>query len=352
MPRARDVCIVGGGPAGLAAAIALAQRGFAVQVVDSARPPIDKACGEGLMPDALDALRALGIELPPATGAPFRGIRFVDAAHSVSADFITGPGIAVRRTILHRLLMERAEAAGVSLWWGAKHVHLAPGGVSINGTISKAQYVIGADGQNSAIRRQAGLDHHVRERRRFGFRRHYRVPAWSTYMDLHWGPDCQIYVSAVGQDELCVTLIGSKPNVRLEDALHYFPALRERLRRATPVSTERGGLSVSRTLRRVARGHIALIGDASGSVDAITGEGVCVSLKQALALAGALAMGDLNTYERSHRALLRRPRLMSRVLLAMGSHARLLHLAVKALRKQPRVFESLLSFHMGSGLAR
>lgn len=351
MHRAGDVCIVGGGPAGLAAAIALAQRGFAVQVVDSARPPIDKACGEGLMPDALDALRALGIELPPATGSPFRGIRFVRAAHSVSADFPNRSGIAVRRTVLHEVLRQRAEAAGVSLWWGAKHVRLAHGGVSINGTLCKAQYIIGADGQNSAIRRQAGLDQHVGERRRFGFRRHYRVPAWSTYMDLHWGPECQIYVSAVAPDELCVALIGSKPNVRLDDALHYFPALRERLHRAAPVSSERGGLSVSRTLRRVTRGHVALIGDASGSVDAITGEGVCVSLKQALALGGALAAGDLNRYEQSHRALLRRPRLMSRVLVAMGSQTRLQDLAVKALRSQPRVFESLLRFHVGAGLA-
>ena len=48
-----DALIAGGGPAGLAAAIALRQKGLDVLVADALWPPIDKACGEGLMPDAL-----------------------------------------------------------------------------------------------------------------------------------------------------------------------------------------------------------------------------------------------------------------------------------------------------------
>jgi len=58
-----DVFVAGGGPAGLAAAIAARQQGFSVMVADSAIPPIDKACGEGLMPDGLDSLRQLGMTI-------------------------------------------------------------------------------------------------------------------------------------------------------------------------------------------------------------------------------------------------------------------------------------------------
>lgn len=301
MQGARDVCIVGGGPAGLAAAIVAAQRGLSVEVVDAAVPPIDKACGEGLMPDGIAALRSLGIELPLSIGAAFLGIRFLDSGCSVAANFLNGPGIALRRTALHDLLRQRAEALGAVMHWGAKHANLVEGGVSVAGRLIKAHYVIGADGQNSRIRRQAGLDQIQHERRRFGFRRHYRARPWSSYMDLYWGPDCQIYASSVARDELCIAIIGNRPDVRLHTALHHFPALRERIAAATPVGAERGGLSVSRALAHVTRGRIALIGDASGSVDAITGEGICICFKQAIALGEALMRGDLGGYERAHR---------------------------------------------------
>ena len=72
-----DVFIVGGGPAGLATGIAIRQRGLRVVVADLARPPIDKACGEGLMPQTVAELKALGVTLGPSQAVPFRGIRFI-----------------------------------------------------------------------------------------------------------------------------------------------------------------------------------------------------------------------------------------------------------------------------------
>ena len=68
-----DVFVIGGGPAGLAAAIAARQKGLRVIVADGAEPPIDKACGEGLMPDGLAALGHLGIQLPFEEAHPFAG---------------------------------------------------------------------------------------------------------------------------------------------------------------------------------------------------------------------------------------------------------------------------------------
>ena len=60
MQRETDVLVIGGGPAGLAAAIAASKKGFRVAVADGAKPPIDKACGEGLMPNTVAALRDSG----------------------------------------------------------------------------------------------------------------------------------------------------------------------------------------------------------------------------------------------------------------------------------------------------
>ena len=102
-----DVLVVGGGPAGLAAAIALRQKGIDVLVADALRPPIEKACGEGLMPDAQRDLAALGVRLEG--GAPFDGIAFFAGEHSVAAHFPQGLGVGIRRIRLHSLLLP--------FWW-------------------------------------------------------------------------------------------------------------------------------------------------------------------------------------------------------------------------------------------
>ena len=73
-----DVFSAGGGPAGLAAGIAIRQRGLRVVLADPAHPPIDKACGEGLMPNTVASLKALGVKLCPGDAIPFRGIWLVD----------------------------------------------------------------------------------------------------------------------------------------------------------------------------------------------------------------------------------------------------------------------------------
>jgi len=104
MVKATDVFIIGGGPAGLATAIAARQRGFDVVVADGAKPSIDKPCGEGLMPDGRAALEKLGIGIPEIA-YPFRGIRFVSGGLRVDASFPNGAGQGVRRTVLHNIMV-------------------------------------------------------------------------------------------------------------------------------------------------------------------------------------------------------------------------------------------------------
>jgi hypothetical protein len=115
-----DIFVMGGGPAGLATAIALRQRGLSVVVADLARPPIDKACGEGLMPQTVAELKALGVTLGPSQAVPFRGIRFLGEGRVAESAFAEAYGLGVRRTTLHQALVERALEAGVQSLWGTR----------------------------------------------------------------------------------------------------------------------------------------------------------------------------------------------------------------------------------------
>jgi flavin-dependent dehydrogenase len=345
-----DVCIAGGGPAGLAAALALRKQGFEVSVVDCAIPPIDKACGEGLLPDSLAALKRLGVKLDASAGQPFRGLRFIDGASTVTADFPNGTGLGMRRTFLHEALVRHAKAAGVRMLWGAKDVRLCPEGLSVQGEVLLARVVVGADGQKSAIRKMAGLEAIRSERKRYGFRTHYRMAPWSEYVEVYWGPRGQAYVTPVARDEVCVAFVTRHYKLRLPDALSDFPPLYERLAGVPHASPEKGALSISRQLKRVHKDGLALLGDASGSVDAITGEGLCLAFKQADALAAALRAGDLRQYATRHRSIGAKPRMLASLLLSMEWHGELQRRALASLAKHPQLFESLLRFQVGERL--
>jgi flavin-dependent dehydrogenase len=342
-----DVCIAGGGPAGLAASLALRRQGLAVTVVDCAIPPVDKACGEGLLPDSVAALQRLGVELGPGVGYPFRGLRFIDSMSTVTGDFPNGHGLGMRRTFLHAVLVKHAEAAGVRLIWGAKNVRLCEGGLALRGEVLRARLVVGADGQKSVIREMAGLGAIRSERRRYGFRTHYRMAPWSEYVEVYWGPRGQAYVTPVASDEVCVAFVSRDSKLRLDEALGDFPALRQRLVGVPHGSQEMGALSISRELKRVHTDGLALLGDASGSVDAITGEGLCLAFKQAEALAAALRAGDLRQYAVRHKAIGAKPRMMTSLMLPMEWHGELQRRALASLANRPQLFQSFLRFHVG-----
>jgi menaquinone-9 beta-reductase len=347
MGQDTDVFIVGGGPAGLAAAIAARQRGFRVIVADGAKPPITKACGEGLLPDAVAALVGLGVELREMDGSALQGIRFEDEHSSVSARFPDGPGLGVRREMLHQRMMERARDSGVTLLWNTPVTGLHEEGVVAGENKIQASWVIGADGSRSRVRRWSGLESYVVQRTRFAFRVHYRLEPWSDFTEIHWGEQAQAYVTPVGSQEICVVLISNDPNVRFRETLRRFPELLRRLDGAPQASSTRGAATSMFRLKNVYRGNVALIGDASGSVDAITGEGLALSFRQATALAGALAGNQLAGYQKAHRRLFRRPRLMGNLLLLLDRRSELRKRSLRALERAPQLFERMLGYHLG-----
>ncbi|MBV9759232.1 MAG: FAD-dependent monooxygenase [Acidobacteriaceae bacterium] len=342
-----DIFVLGGGPAGLAAAIAARRSGFRVTLADASEPPIDKACGEGLMPDALHAAAALGIDIPETAGYAFKGIGFQNQLHHVTADFPNGTGLGVRRMALQRLLAENAARTGVELIWRTPVTGIERGIVSLGTKRMRSRWIVGADGSQSSVRRWAGLGDYKRNSLRFSYRRHYGVEPWSEYVEIFWGEGFELYVTPVSAKEVCVVLMTRNHHRRVSDALPDCPQLQAHLRGAPAVSTERGAYAAMRRLHRVTRGCVALVGDASGDIDPITGEGLCLAFRQAGALAKALKAEDLCLYESAHRRLSRRPRWMADFMLLMDRSTFVQRRVMRAFAAHPRLFASMLAMHVG-----
>ncbi len=343
-----EVFVVGGGPAGLAAAIAARQAGFDVMLADAARPPIDKTCGEGIMPDGLHALNRLGVALPAEQGCFFHGIRFVGAGRSVDANFAQGAGLGVRRTTLHGILVEQAERVGVKLRWGTRVTGLSNDGVLVEGQEVRGRWVVGADGENSRVRRWTGLDSADPKIRRYGFRRHYKVAPWSPFVEVYWTERGQIYVTPIGANEVCVAMISRYTKVRLDDLLAECPEFREHLGGVAPATRELGAVSSTRLLPAVYSGSRVLLGEASGSVDAITGDGLSMAFQQAFALARAFQNDDLESYQQEHRRIRKLPRMMSSLMLLMDAHPWLRKRSLRAMSSDPKIFDQMLAIHTGA----
>ena len=341
-----DVFVCGGGPAGLAAAIAARRAGFRVTVADPAIPPIDKACGEGIMPDGLAALQQLGITLGSAEGVPFHGIRFIDKFGTAEAAFPHGCGIGVRRAVLHERMVRAASEMGVALQWGVRVSALSHGGVCINGQKIRSRWLICADGQHSRLRALAGLSEATSERQRRGFRRHYRVTPWTTSVEVYWSDVGQMYVTPVSQSEVCVAWVTSG-ELRFDEALRHFPELSARLLFAE-YDPAKGAITATRKLRHVQCDPVALVGEASGSVDAVTGEGLALAFQQAVALAEAMKSGGLRLYEQRHRHIMRLPHVMASLMLSMDSYPAFRRRVFRAFNSEPRLFSRLLALHTGA----
>ena len=336
-----DLLVVGGGPVGLATGLLAARAGLSCAVMEQRRAPVDKACGEGLMPGGLAILASLGVD--PA-GRGFAGIRYLDALGGASAEarFHGGPGRGVRRTVLAEALAEAADAAGVKRVTGqVRNVRQHPDRVEAGGITGR--YLAAADGLRSTVRRQYELELPPRARPRYGLRRHFAAVPWTDLVEVYWAAGAELYVTPVADRLVGVAVLTEHRGQPFDHWLAQAPALRERLVGAEPVTPVRGAGPLERNVARRVVGRVLLVGDAAGYVDALTGEGVAVGLASAQRLVASVAAGRPQDYEAGWREVSRRYRLLTRAMLIAAQRRPVRAAVVPAARVLPTVFDRLVN---------
>jgi flavin-dependent dehydrogenase len=332
-----DLLVAGGGPGGLATATHAAKAGLEAVVVERRPGPIDKACGEGLMPHTVKQLKKLGVS---PDGKAFRGITYLDATRSVRADFRSGQGMGMRRTALSEALHDAASSAGVRI------VHGDIGDVSQDASFVRcgdlhARYLAAADGLHSPIRRSLRLELPSRGRRRWGIRRHFQIAPWSDTVEVYWAHDTEAYVTPIAEDSVGVAVLTSRKG-RFDDHLAEFPALAARLA-GVPHDSDRAAGPLRQRVRSRTSGRVMLVGDAAGYVDALTGEGMGIAFGGAELLVNCVLADAPGDYDRQWRQMSRRYRALTAGLLHASGCAPVRSMLVPAASALPRAFSGIVN---------
>lgn len=368
------VVIVGAGPAGLAAAIAIARHSIPTLLLERRRAPLDKPCGEGLLSSAVRSLSALGVapSALQARGTRLAGIRyFSPRGRRAEARFEPNAlALGLRRVGLSELLLERAAALpALEVRFGSRARVASQRGrtsVSVDGERLEPPLLIAADGLNSGVRRELAIASHIGPRRRYGVRSHFEIARWTDHVEVYFAHGVEAYVTPLA-DGVNIAFLWTPERLAQSDPasppfaelLAHFPELRARLRGAPMQDRARGaGPFAQHPVERVRPGF-ALLGDASGYIDALTGEGVGLALTQALALERAVVpflrtspgtlvpRALLERFLREADARTASNRQLTRILLALVDRSWTLEAALALLGASEGLFQHLLSASSG-----
>jgi geranylgeranyl reductase family protein len=376
-----DVVVVGAGPAGSAAAILLAERGWAVTLLDKAAFPRPKICGEYLSPEAARVLDRLGV-LKAVDGAgaqPLHGMRITAPDGTVlDGTYPTGGrwrgyrdhALAIRREIFDRILLERARALPVDVRERHRVTGLIVEGGVVRGVKAeradgapvevRSRLVVGADGRASVVAHALGLVRPHRLRRLALIRHVSGIEGLGDRGEIYVDPPDYCILNPVAPGianvGLVVPLAHARPySARLETFMEArLRQLRHAPARLAGMKAEGPVMAMGPLAYRVGEpraGGVLLAGDAAGFYDPFTGEGLYTALRSAELLAevahpalttGDVSAGALAPYARARRAAFADKARVTQALQLIIAHRRLANAAARFLRRQPALLSTLM----------
>ena len=314
-----DVAIVGGGPAGSTAAYHLAARGRRVLVIDKARVPREKVCGDGLTPRAVRCLHEMGVDTEGPEWARADGLRIIGGGVTLELpwpDLNAWPdeGLVQTRLDFDSLLLDHARKAGAEVW---EETEVTGPLVDDDGVVNGVSYrngdrgevrapiVIAGDGVANRFGIPLGI--HRIDTRPMGVavRTYFHSPRWNdnyleSYLELWRGDDLLpgygwIFPVPDGTVNVGLGLLNTSKHFQavdykklLWDWVAGLPA-EWGLRRENQVGKIRGGsLPMGFNRAPLARPGLMLVGDAAGAVNPFNGEGIAYAMETA-AIAAAVA---------------------------------------------------------------
>jgi geranylgeranyl reductase family protein len=305
-----DVLVVGAGPAGSAAAYRLASEGASVLLADKATFPRDKPCGGGL---TMRAVRQLPFSVDPVVEDRTMRVRFgLDFKGHVERRVVEPLVLMTQRIRLDAYLVEQAASAGADFRDGVKVSDIVLGAdrveAQVNGSRVVATHALLADGANGVSARAVGLD----DGREHGVALEADVPYGVVREEDYRGLLCLELANVPGgygwvfpkADHVNVGVGGwEREGPRLREHLARF--CREYRIPESSLENVRGyRLPLVHPRARLAKGRAALLGDAAGLVDPLSGDGIYEAFLSARLATEAILSGGLETYDRELRRAL------------------------------------------------
>jgi len=306
-----DGIVVGAGPAGSVAAWLLARAGARVLVLEAARFPRDKVCGEAWSPPAGALLRRIGLGAVIAAlpQAALRGMRIFSPAGRMVQGCYGGAlrGAGMRRWHLDAALAQAARGAGAELRDGQRvsAAHEGASGLNLTvvdstgrATVERGRVVLGAEGRRTLLGRRLGDLRYDRRYRRWAIRGHFEgVAGVEDFGEMHVGVPGYVGLCPLGDGLANVCLVIERDRWRkglalepmFRSALAQFPLLAARMADARPLGPLASVGPLAFGVRHPRRAPALLAGDALGFFDPFTGEGGYRALRSAELAAQALA---------------------------------------------------------------